>query len=75
MIAACANVSGRCESVKGMSERSELIPFRLSRSELIPCNYTNLILSVTSVCERTGAAIRPELKTFLSLHHWTLTIH
>ena len=33
--------------------------------------------SVTSVREsgRSREAIRPELKTFLSLHRWTWTIH
>ena len=39
IIDACADVMSRCESLKGMSERSDLIP----------CHYTNLTVVRLSV--------------------------
>ena len=55
--------------VKGVSERSELTP----------CIYNNIILildlSVSLyVTGRSTEAIRPALKSFLSLHRWTWTL-
>ena len=39
-----------------------------------PYHYTNLTVDCESVTGRSTEAIRPALKSFVSLQHWTWTL-